>query len=118
MAYKDKDKQREANRQAKQRQRAKQGMTEGMTSQGMTVLDEPPDAILSNVIHKAAQRLKRGKDIKCFEDLHPGIQSIIKDISTDENGKLDEDEKRRRTANAIHYQHMFPERYEPKSRVG
>lgn len=35
--YKDKDKQKEANRQAKARQRAKQGMTsEGMTQQGMT----------------------------------------------------------------------------------
>jgi len=35
--YKDKDRQREANRQAKARQRAKQGMTsEGMTNEGMT----------------------------------------------------------------------------------
>ena len=34
MAYKDKDRQREANRAAQQRRR--QGMTEGMTEQGMT----------------------------------------------------------------------------------
>ena len=35
--YKDKDRQRQANRQAKARQRAKQGMTsEGMTNEGMT----------------------------------------------------------------------------------
>ena len=51
---------------------------------------------------------KRGKDIKCFEDLHPEIQATIRAVSESN------EEFKRRTAIAIHYQHMFPERYEPK----
>ena len=47
--YKDKNKQREANRKASQRRRDK-GMTQGMTHEGMTVEDEP-----SNVIPKTFQ---------------------------------------------------------------
>lgn len=40
MAYKDKDKQKEANRQASQRRRDKvKGVTPGMTNQGMTFGD-------------------------------------------------------------------------------
>ena len=53
--------------------------------------------------------LKRGKDIKCFEDLPPDIQRTIIDISESE------EEKQRRTGIAIHYQHVFPDRYEPNS---
>lgn len=114
--YKDKDKQKEANRKASQRRRDK-GMTQGITNQGMTVTDEPPNVIPAEAIKKAAHRLRRGKDIKCFEDLHPGIQATIIRDSTDKDGKLDEGEKSRRTTIAVSYQHLYPERYEPKSAV-
>ncbi len=50
---------------------------------------------------------KRGKDVVCFEDLHPAVQATIKALSdTDEELRL-------RTAAAIQYQHVFPDRYAP-----
>ena len=48
---------------------------------------------------------KRGKDIKCFEDLPPDVQRTIEMLSDSE------EEKQRRTGIAIHYQHVFPERF-------
>ena len=60
MAYKDKDRQREANRLAKRRQRQRQGMIKGMTSQGMTVIDEPPDVIPNPVLDVCKQRIRQG----------------------------------------------------------
>ena len=90
MTYKDKSKQKQAQREWVRQKRAnQQGSTEGSTS------------------------TKRGKDIKCFEDLHPEIQATIENISTDKDGNVDEAEKSRRTANAIRYQHLYPDRYEP-----
>lgn len=107
--YKDKGKQREANRKAKARQRGK-GMTKGMTKQGMTIIDEPPDVIPDSI-------LKRGKDIKYIEDLHPGIQASINETCKDKDGKIDQHEHKRRTAIAINYQHLYPDRYEPLDAV-
>jgi len=59
--YKDKDKQREANRKAKAKQRAKQGMTsEGMTQQGMTgIVEGYPDPVFTSLMAKAKPGLRR-----------------------------------------------------------
>ena len=95
MPYKDKDKQKKANRLAKQRQR--QGMTKGMTEQGMTST--------SPVIPR------RGKDITKFEHLPPDIQQIIDRISESD------EEHARRTAIAINYQHVFPDRFGPNETI-
>ena len=59
---------------------------------------------------------KRGKDIKCFEDLPPDVQETIKMMSQ-RAGKIDPIEKAKRTAAAIKYQHLFPDRYENQSTV-
>lgn len=53
---------------------------------------------------------KRGKDIKCFEDLPPDVQQTIDSLSV-VDGKIDQTIKVNRTAIAIHYQHLFPDRY-------
>lgn len=53
---------------------------------------------------------KRGKDIKCFEDLPADVQETIHMLSTI-NGKIDQTIKTNRTAIAIHYQHLFPDRF-------
>ncbi len=110
--YKDKDKQREANRQAKQRQRAK-----GMTSQGMTEAIEPEQGDKLTFrkgsavgCPMASMIPKRGKDIKCFDDLPPDVQASIKSDSRIIAGTRDL-EYVKRTANAIRYQHLFPDGY-------
>ena len=97
MAYKDPDKQREANRRAKARQRAK-----GMTSQGVTDTSSGAHVIP-----------KRGKDIKCFEDLPPDVQATIERVSRINNDEEEYTaEKAKRTSAAINYQHTFPDRYD------
>ena len=53
---------------------------------------------------------KRGKDIKCFADLPPDVQETIHKLSTID-GKIDQTAKANRTAIAIHYQRLFPDRY-------
>ncbi len=129
--YKDKDKQREANRQAMRRKRAK-GITEkvsqggitdhntdsvtaegsGCDGQGVTVPDKlrfnngnpsPPSEPRDATPRDTGT--KRGKDIKCFADLSPSIQQAIDRISDSP------EEKRRRTGIAIDYQHKHPDRY-------
>jgi hypothetical protein len=100
--YKDKNKQREANRRASQRRRDQLKSLanaiipnqESMTNQGMMTRNSD-----ANVIPK------RGKDIKCFTDLPPDVQRTINRISQSN------EEKVKRTAIAIHYQHLFPDRY-------
>lgn len=119
--YKDKDKQREANRQAKAKQRVKaqheansamckrlnQGMTKGMTNQGMTARNGAGIVIpCSN---------KRGKDIKVFADLPLDVQATINHMSKDSVGRIDTTEHAKRTAAAIKYQHIFPDRYDNRS---
>ena len=99
MAYKDKDKQKEANRLASQRQRDKKGMTDDCAKAGIVIPDHPVPVIP-----------KRGKDIKCFEDLPPDVQQSI-DMMSVVDGRIDQTIKANRTAIAVHYQHIFPERY-------
>ena len=94
MVYKDKDKQREANRRASQRQRDKKGMTDDCAKIGIVIPDHPVPVIP-----------KRGKDIKVFEDLPPDVQATINRVSESN------EEKAKRTAAAIKYQHLFPDRY-------
>ena len=53
---------------------------------------------------------KRGKDIKCFEDLPPDVQQTIDSMSV-VDGVIDQTIKANRTAIAINYQHLFPDRY-------
>ena len=48
---------------------------------------------------------KRGLDIKCFADLPPDVQATINRISESN------EEKQKRTAAAIKYQHLFPGSY-------
>ena len=90
--YKDKDKQREANRQAKQRQRAKhtagikalekeydsKGMTsESMTELGMTEMDEPKcitiddqaESIMSEAILKSVLESQKTNHSPSFEEI-------------------------------------------------
>ena len=94
--YKDKDRQREANRQIQAKRRAK-GVTKGVTSQGVTVSGSG-----------TCVTPKRGKDIKVFADLPPDVQASIRRVSESN------EEFKRRTAIAIHYQHVTG-RFEPNS---
>ena len=122
--YKDKAKQREANRQASKKYR------DSMTDKGMTVA---PEIIPKSDIHVIPDHpvpvipkhrgftqgkqvpildgpKKRGKDIKMFEDLPSDVQQTI-DMMSVVDGKIDQTIKANRTAIAIHYQHTFPGRY-------
>ena len=107
--YKDKDKQREANRVAAKKYR------DSMTDKGMTVIpksdirvipDAPMDdfAVPAPIQHYTGPP-RRGKDITKFEHLPPDVQATIDRIS------MDEQEHNRRTAIAIDYQHKQPDRY-------
>ena len=143
--YKDKDKQREANRQAQARFKAK-GITEQgitlpektdlgntltttqtvsavipeRTAQGNIRVSKPGDAdyepqceTTRAFVEDRPKRLetgKRGKDIKTFGDLPPDVQQTI-DIMSVVDGKIDQTIKANRTAIAVHYQHLFPDRY-------
>ena len=102
--YKDKDRQREANRKASQRARDRRGMT--VNGNGTHVIPEQANIPTD----KREQVTKRGKDIKCFEDLPPDVQRTIVNMSTID-GQLNKDEKAKRTARAVHYQSLFPDRY-------
>ena len=97
--YKDKDKQREANRAAKARFKAKQGIPveqgiPGIPEQGIPIEPVP-----------VSHGLKRGKDIKCFRDLPVDVQATIVRLSADGQ------ELSRRAGIAISYQHTFPDSY-------
>jgi hypothetical protein len=54
---------------------------------------------------------KRGKDIKCFEDLPDDVRATIDQMSRGSNGKIDHTILVNRTAIAVNYQHIFPERF-------
>ncbi|KKM80202.1 hypothetical protein LCGC14_1342160 [marine sediment metagenome] len=169
--YKDKDKQREANRKASQRRRDK-GMTvedersnepsnvipKGVTDKALLrfnvgeaserILPSDKDSVYSqkdikpertaqgnirvskpgdddyvpqcettmvfvggkNWVDERGCGLTRGKDIKCFADLPPDVQRTIDRLSL-VDGKIDQTIKANRTAIAVSYQHLFPERY-------
>ena len=105
--YKDKDKQREANAERQRRYKAKQKalLSEGVT-QGVTGLKYLPDSGGFVVPDEMGPlKLKRGKDIKVFEDLPPDVQATIRRVSESN------EEKQKRTAAAIKYQHLFPDSY-------
>jgi hypothetical protein len=53
---------------------------------------------------------KRGKDIKCFNDLPLDVQRTIDKMSR-VGGAIDHTIKANRTAIAINYQHLYPDRY-------
>lgn len=114
--YKDKDKQREANRKAQAKFKAKgitqavlKGITEGAKLQKkMGITEGISERVLSDAelkAHCVKVIPKRGKDIQCFEDLPLDVQQAI--------NKEEPDQRARRTAAAIKYQHLFPDRYAP-----
>lgn len=112
--YKDKDRQREADRARQKRRRDKikaEGVTDtGRDSQGVT--DEESDAVLRMVLGVQKNNRvtpKRGKDIKYFTDLPLDVQQTIERLCPDVVG--DYHERCRRTAIAIDYQHKHPDRY-------
>ena len=109
--YKDKDKQREAGRERARRyreNRQKALLSEGVTNKALpdgTMSIETLAMMDAGCGNKLDHGLKRGKDIKCFEDLPADVQRTIERLSDNP------EEKRRRTGIAIHYQHLFPGRY-------
>ena len=142
MAYKDKDKQREANREQMKRARAK-GNTKPTNSQGNTEYPRVTDQDFTRLMaadvgapivrvskpgdddyvpqcettrafiegrDKRPETGKRGKDIKTFEDLPPDVQQTIDSLSM-VDGKIYQTVKANRTAIAINYQQLFPDRY-------
>ena len=94
--YKDKQKQRKTDAERQRRYRRDK---KGVTGQGVT----HPNIPTLSVTEFTKTKFKRGKDIKCFEDLPADVQHTIDRISESE------EEKRRRTAIAIRYQHTFPD---------
>ena len=130
--YKDPDKQREADRERQRRYRANRGLKaypKGVTNsggdkQGVTVSQEsmviPEHPVPVIPKHRGFTQgkqvpildgpKKRGKDIKCFEDLPADVQQSI-DMMSMVNGRIDQTIKVNRTAIAVHYQHLFPDRY-------
>lgn len=98
--YKDKDKQREANRKAQAKFKAK---AKGITSEGITATIERD--MIEAGFEPVYDKPKRGLAIKCFEDLPRDVQQTIRRMS-DSN-----EEFQKRTAIAIKYQHLFPDRY-------
>lgn len=104
--YKDKDKQREANKEQMRRARAKGNTKQGNTVSGNTSKEHSYECDPETLaVFKQSQIAKRGKDIKCFEDLPPDVQQTIKNISESN------EEFQRRTGIAIRYQHIFPNRF-------
>lgn len=104
--YKDKDRQREANRTAQARFKAK---AKGITIESITDRVLPAD-VPSHGLDVAFEKTefikpRRGKDITKFEHLPPDVQATIDRMSDDEQ------EHSRRTAIAINYQHQFPAKY-------
>ena len=74
---------------------------------------DKPDVSVVMAYNRTIARLdneKRGKDIKCFEDLPPDVQQTINSMSMVDS-KIDQTIKVNRTAIAIHYQHLFPDRF-------
>ena len=111
MSYKDPEKQKQAQRDWVRQKRADKGSTrQGSTPSGLN--PEPPAYTeakkISEQIKRHTQNVipKRGLDIKTFEDLPPDVQRSIGAVSKDV------EDKARRTARAISYQHLFPDRYE------
>ena len=119
--YKDKDGQREANAERQRRYKAKQ---KALLSEGVTDKALPKDERLTEAeclqshveikLKSVPPKPKRGKDIKCFAGLPPDVQQTI-DMMGTVDGKIDQTIKANRTAIAVNYQHLFPDKYEPMS---
>ena len=102
--YKDKDRQREANRQAKARQRAK-GMTATADNVIPQVIPERTEEVIWESEPGASKKINEiinGKP-KTFADLPPDVQATIRSLSHSN------EEMKRRTAIALAYQQMFPD---------
>ncbi|KKL19791.1 hypothetical protein LCGC14_2461940 [marine sediment metagenome] len=69
-----------------------------------------------NWVDELGRSLTRGKDIKCFADLPPDVQRTIDRLSL-VDGKIDQTVKANRTAIAVSYQHLFPDKYYPQDAV-
>ena len=95
------------------RSRSRRDTIGGHSPKGVT---QPEALQVKGVTNKGVTQgvTKRGKDIQCFADLPPDVQQNIISMSTI-NGKLDEAIKAKRTTSAITYQHLFPDRYEPRA---
>lgn len=110
--YKDKNKQKEANRKAQVKFKANKkiilkGIADGLRVKGIT------EQGITEIMGEGITKPKRGKDIACFEDLHPEIQATINRVS--ERYQETTEQRQERIDRAIHYQHIFPDRYEPNS---
>ena len=133
--YKDKAKQREAGKERQRRYRDKQKPIPEVTPLGNIRVSKPGDSdyepqcettrafiesavvtkadrhvdasdiTMVKALHQVISKPKRGKDIKCFDDLPPDVQATINRVSESN------EEKAKRTAAAIKYQHLFPNRY-------
>lgn len=109
--YKDKEKQKEANKRAMRRNRAK-GASVIPCDTRLKVIPEGTPVVIPCEVE--LDKPKRGTDIKTFEDLPPDVQHDIETMSSHaaQRGEDYEEDKARRTARAIRYQHLFPDRYE------
>ena len=109
--YKDKDKQREAQREWVRQKRAAKGSTGNKIQDATAKLVQDKQGLIDkSTVQVLEHQPKRGKDIKCFADLPPDVQQTI-DIMSEVDGKIDQTIKANRTAIAINYQHLFPDRY-------
>ncbi len=121
--YKDKDKRREAQRERTRRYRAKQkGVTSECVTQGVTSIVQHVAENGGEISYKTVKDTiqdvhitpKRGTDIKTFKDLPLDVQRDIETMSSHagQRGESKAEDKAKRTARAICYQHIFPNRYE------
>lgn len=98
--YKDKDKQREANRKAQAKFKVK-----GITNRPLSGITLPKETDLGNTLTTTqtvgAVIPKRGKDIKCFADLPPDVQDRINRLRTGDGIKA------RETGNELAYQRFI-----------
>lgn len=87
-------------------------------TKSVTVTDRPKTRTIVDVDIQAAQdgmdkmgfeRCKRGADIQTFADLPPDVQRTIETMS--QHADNPSEDKTRRTIRAIHYQHLFSNRY-------
>jgi len=110
--YKDKDRQREANRIAAQRRRNKEkGMTPGMTNSGYDALG----MTISDEIKAMLPPVPEVKTGKTFDDLPLDVQHKIDSIGAWCVDKGIEDDRGARIARALHYQEFNQSRYEGTS---
>lgn len=98
--------------------KCKQEFYRNRMSKPVTVSDAKPVTVTSESgchdgfeIITSSDKPKRGKDIKCFNDLPEDVRLTILKMSRDK-----EDYEKRVVA-AIRYQHLFPDRYENQSTV-